>query len=29
MASISADEIRALVRPDHVHQRVYTDPVIF
>lgn len=29
MASISADEIRALVRPDHVHQRVYTDPTIF
>ena len=28
-ASISNDEIAALVQPDRVHKRVYTDPAIF
>jgi phenylpropionate dioxygenase-like ring-hydroxylating dioxygenase large terminal subunit len=27
--SPTADEIRGLVRPDHVHRRAYVDPVIF
>ncbi|MSQ72239.1 MAG: ribosomal subunit interface protein [Betaproteobacteria bacterium] len=29
MRQISTDEIRRLVKPDAVHQRVYTDPAIF
>ena len=28
-ASINSDEIAALVQPDRVHKRVYTDPAIF
>jgi phenylpropionate dioxygenase-like ring-hydroxylating dioxygenase large terminal subunit len=28
-ARISADEIRGLVRPGHVHRRAYSDPAIF
>ena len=26
---LSNDEIRDLVRPDHVHRRAYVDPAIF
>ena len=26
---VSAEDIRALVRPDHVHRRAYADPEIF
>jgi phenylpropionate dioxygenase-like ring-hydroxylating dioxygenase large terminal subunit len=29
MSIPSADEIRGLIRPDHVHRRAYADPVIF
>jgi phenylpropionate dioxygenase-like ring-hydroxylating dioxygenase large terminal subunit len=28
-AALTADEIRGLVRPDHVHRRAYVDPAIF